>query len=260
MPLPEPASTPTAITNLAGWVNNARSIVVLTGAGISAESGIRTFRDTMEGLWKEFDPAKLATPEAFEADPATVTRWYDHRRIGCLNAQPNQGHLALAALERFITRRGGEFLLFTQNVDRLHQRAGSQHVVELHGSIIEWRCTDTGELFEPSPEPMTTFPPPSPYSKGALLRPNVVWFGEALPEEALLLAFDRVPKCDLFFTIGTSSQVYPAAGFVQIANEAGAKTVEINKDATPASGRVDVSLRGGSGELLGALTQALGAA
>jgi NAD-dependent SIR2 family protein deacetylase len=163
---------------------------------------------------------------------------------------------ALVALEEAGALRG----IITQNVDRLHQRAGSQNVVELHGSIIEWRCTDTGELFEPSPEPMATFPPASPYSKGALLRPNVVWFGEALPEEALLLAFDRVPKCDLFFTIGTSSQVYPAAGFVQIANEAGAKTVEINKDATTASGRVDVSLRGGSGELLGALTQALGAA
>jgi len=249
----------TQVRRIATLIRKAESVVVLTGAGISAESGIRTFRDTMEGLWKEFDPAKLATPEAFDADPAMVTRWYDFRRLGCLNAQPNPGHLALAEIESFVTAHGGEFTLFTQNVDRLHQRAGSREVVELHGSIIEWRCTLTEELFEPAPEPMAEFPPKSPFATGALLRPNVVWFGEALPEQALLLAFERVPKCSVFFSIGTSSQVYPAAGFVRLAGEAGAFTVEINKDATPASAGVDISIRASSGELLPEIAAALAA-
>jgi NAD-dependent deacetylase len=235
---------------IAEKLRTAKSVVVLTGAGVSSESGIRTFRDTMEGLWKEFDPAKLATPEAFESDPELVTRWYDARRLGCLAAEPNPGHLALAAIENAVTSRGGNFTLFTQNVDRLHQRAGSKFVVEVHGSIMDWRCLETGELFEPGPEPFSEFPPKSPFASTSILRPNVVWFGEALPEAALMLAFDLLPKCDLFFSIGTSSQVYPAAGFVDIAAENEAFTVEINKDTTPASDRVNVSIQGSSSEIL----------
>jgi NAD-dependent deacetylase len=226
----------------------ARSVVVITGAGISAESGIRTFRDTMDGLWKDFDPATLATPEAFDRDPALVTRWYDHRRLGCLAAEPNAGHLALAAMERHVTERGGRFTLLTQNVDRLHQRAGSRNVVELHGSIIEWRCTQTHQRTTPPGEPFTEFPPRSEW--GGLLRPDVVWFGEMLPEPALLAAADAVDECDLFFTIGTSSVVFPAAGYVHAACANGAFAVEVNKDATPASSRVDVAIRGSSGEVL----------
>ena len=122
-------------------LRQAKRVVVMTGAGVSAESGIPTFRDSMEGLWKDFDPMKLATPEAFEADPATVTKWYDWRRQGCQAAVPNAGHVAIAEMERRLRARGGEFLLSTQNVDRLHQKAGSERVVELHGTIMVWRCT-----------------------------------------------------------------------------------------------------------------------
>lgn len=238
----------TASGEVAETLSRARGVVVLTGAGISAESGLRTFRDTMEGLWKSFDPQKLATPEAFEADPEMVTRWYDHRRVGCLAAEPNPGHLALAELERRVTGRGGAFILLTQNVDRLHQRAGSVNVVELHGSIIEWRCTRTGEKCTPGPAAMTTFPPRSP--AGALLRPDVVWFGEMLPEDAVRAAQDAVATCDVFLSIGTSAQVYPAAGFIHAASRRGAKTVEVNKDPTPISPMVDWSLLGKAGETL----------
>ncbi len=241
----------------------ARRVVVVTGAGVSAESGLRTFRGAtaadmptdMQALWREFDPMKLATPEAFDADPEMVTRWYDWRRLGCLAAEPNPGHSALAAMERHIASRGGDFALFTQNVDRLHHRAGSQRVFELHGSIIEWRCVETGETFEPEPTPFERFPPPSPFHPGALLRPNVVWFGEALPESVLLAAFDLAPKADLFFTIGTSSVVYPAAAFVEMAAREGAFTVEVNKDDTAATTRVDAVLRGPSGEILPRLVE-----
>lgn len=238
-------------------LSRARRVVVLTGAGISAESGLRTFRDTMEGLWKSFDPQKLATPEAFAADPETVTRWYDHRRVGCLAAEPNAGHAALAELERRVTRRsgdagggagGGRFTLLTQNVDRLHQRAGSVNVVELHGSIIEWRCTKTGEKITPGPEAMTEFPPRSPC--GALLRPDVVWFGEMLPERAVHAAQEAVGSCEVFLSIGTSAQVYPAAGFIHQAARNGAKTIEVNKDPTPISRMVDWALHGRAGDVL----------
>jgi NAD-dependent deacetylase len=233
----------------------ARSVVVVTGAGVSAESGLKTFRDTMEGLWKEFDPQRLATPEAFEADPATVTRWYDHRRIGCLAAEPNPGHLALARLEAWLESRGCGFLLATQNVDRLHQRAGSRSVVELHGSIVEWRCTATGRKVTPGPEPMTTFPPPSPFEPGALLRPDVVWFGEMLPFEAFSRAEQASRRCDVFLSVGTSSVVFPAAGLIRTAAAHGAYTVEVNRDETPASVWVDAALRGASGRILPRLVE-----
>lgn len=235
---------------LAEALRGAQHAVVLTGAGVSAESGIRTFRDTMEGLWKDFDPATLATPEAFARDPETVTRWYDWRRQGCLAAEPNPGHLALARIERELTSLGRRFTLLTQNVDRLHQRAGSRNVVELHGSIVEWRCTRTGRRCEPPPEPFAGFPPPSPHHPQGLLRPDVVWFGEALPETAIRAAFEAVEACDLFVSVGTSSVVHPAAGFVRLVAARGERTAEINRDPTPISGLVDLSCRGRSGELL----------
>lgn len=241
------------LRNAARALAGARYVVVLTGAGISAESGIRTFRDTMEGLWKDFDPAKLATPEAFEADPETVTRWYDWRRQGCLAAEPNPGHLALARLESLMGEGGREFLLLTQNVDRLHQKAGSRRVVELHGSIIQWRCTRTGRRITPPPHPFERFPPPSPFADGALLRPDVVWFGEALPEEALAAALAALDRCDLFMSIGTSSVVYPAAGFAEAAARRGACVIEVNPRRTPLSAAATWSLRGAAGEVMPAL-------
>lgn len=227
---------------------SAKSVVVLTGAGVSAESGTPTFRDAMTGLWASFNPEELATPEAFERNPELVTRWYDERRLGCLACHPNPGHLALARLETELTARGGRFTLLTQNVDRLHQRAGSRNVVELHGSIMVWRCTRTGEAFTPSDEPMTAFPPKS--RAGALLRPNVVWFGEMLPEAALGAAGEALSACDVFVSVGTSSVVQPAASFVFLAKNAGATTCEINPEDTAITRWIDVPLRGKSGEIL----------
>ena len=238
------------IQRVAEILRRAQRVVVLTGAGVSAESGIRTFRDTMEGLWKEFDAEKLATPQAFAADPALVSRWYDHRRIGCLNAEPNAGHMALVAMERWFTQRGRALTLATQNVDRLHQRAGSGGVLELHGNILTWRCTVTGRSMELPPEPLEEFPIASPFAKGGLLRPNVVWFGEAMPEDALLAAQAAAERADVLLSIGTSAVVYPAAGLIDICGQRGGVTVEINPVRTAASGRVDWSLMGKAGEVL----------
>lgn len=231
-------------------VARARSVVVLTGAGISAESGIPTFRGGMTALWKSFDPATLATPEAFARDPKTVTEWYDWRRLKCREAEPNAGHLALAALERIVHERNGDFTLLTQNVDRLHQRAGSKHVVELHGNIMEWRCAATGRMVDAPEDAWPACPPPSPHRTGSFCRPCVVWFGESLPPDAVAAAEEAVHACDLFMSIGTSSVVFPAAGFVQLASRLGARTVEVNMDPTPISRQVDFALHGKAGDLL----------
>jgi NAD-dependent deacetylase len=246
----DPASTPPTNTEsaVARRLGVARRVVAITGAGVSAESRIPTYRDKMEGLWASFDFQKLATPEAFEADPETVSRWYDFRRTKCLEAEPNPGHTALARIEREVESRGGRFTLLTQNVDRLHHRAGSRRVVELHGNIIQWRCTKTGRCVADLPVPIPRFPMES--DAGGLLRPDVVWFGEALPEDAVTAAYEACGDCDLFLSIGTSAVVYPAAGFIQIARAAGATTVEINRDPTPISGAVDFMLQGLSGEIL----------
>ncbi len=237
-----------ALEDIALAVRDARRVVVLTGAGVSAESGTPTFRDAMTGLWASFNPEQLATPEAFERDPELVTRWYDQRRLGCLACLPNPGHYALARLEEQLTASGGRFTLLTQNVDRLHQRAGSRNVVELHGTIMVWRCTSTGEEITPGPEPMRVFPPTT--SAGGLLRPSVVWFGEMLPESALAAAAEALEDCDLFLSVGTSSVVQPAASFVFMAKKAGATTCEINPQDTAITRWIDYPLRGKSGELL----------
>lgn len=233
-----------------GAIARARSVVILTGAGISAESGIPTFRGGMEALWKSFDPQTLATPEAFAENPKVVTEWYDWRRQKCREAVPNAGHLAIAALERAVTERGGAFTLLTQNVDRLHQRAGSRNVVELHGNIMQWRCAATGRPVELPDGPMAGHPMPSPHRPGAFVRPCVVWFGEALPSEAVAAAHAAVETCDVFMSVGTSGLVYPAAGFVDLAGSLGAITIEVNREATPISRRVDHSIMGKAGEVL----------
>jgi len=246
------------IARAAAAIRDARRIAVLTGAGVSTESGVPTFRDAMTGLWARYDPHQLATPEAFARDPALVTRWYDWRRCLVGACRPNAGHLALAALQRWATGRGQAFTLLTQNVDGLHQAAGSTGVVELHGSIRTWRCTKTGEEVVPGPEPMTEFPVRT--KAGGLLRPGVVWFGEALPEAALEAAARAAEECDVFLSIGTSAVVYPAAGLVHAAAGAGATTIEVNRDPTPISRRVDISIRGLSGAVLPAIAAALGVA
>lgn len=247
-----------SIAAVARLLSQAKGVIVLTGAGISAESGLRTFRGaskadlpaTMQALWKEFDPMTLATPEAFGADPAAVSRWYDWRRLGCLAAEPNPGHLALASIESFVVSRGGRFNLLTQNVDRLHHKAGNKNIVELHGSIIQWRCTECEAKVVPEPEPFAEFPVRATCCADGLLRPDVVWFGESLPFEALTAADQALATCDLFFSIGTSSVVQPAASFIEMAASNGAHTVEINLEATPISRGVDYSIRGTSGDVL----------
>lgn len=245
MPSPiDEAALVAAAQALAG----ARSVVVLTGAGVSAESGVPTFRDAMTGLWARFDAQRLATPEAFERDPALVSRWYDERRIRCAGCRPNAGHLALASIERAMTESAGSFTLLTQNVDRLHRRAGSERVVELHGSLFAWRCTATGQERDDLPMPLPVYPMPS--ESGGVYRPGVVWFGEALPGQAVRLAARAVESCDLFLSIGTSSVVYPAAGFIEAAARLGARVVEINPDPTPLSHLATWRLAASSGEAL----------
>ena len=229
-------------------LNAARAVVVLTGAGVSAESGIPTFRDAMEGLWAKYDPMQLATPEAFERDPETVTRWYDWRREKCAGAKPNPAHLALAEMQRAIEETGRSFTLITQNVDRLHQAAGSRDVIELHGTLWVWRCTHCGEEREERHVPFTQYPPQC--ACGGNRRPGVVWFGESLPEAALARTYQALEECDLFFAMGTSAVVQPAASFLHVARQHRAKTVEINLTSTPASRLADWSILGRAGEIL----------
>lgn len=252
-----------ALTQARAALAAARHTVVLTGSGVSAESRIPTFRDahesgsgdgddTMRALWAEFDPQTLATPEAYAADPEMVTRWYDWRRLKCLRAEPNPGHTALADMQRRAVSEGRSFTLITQNVDGLHQRAGSADVIELHGSITAWRGVNTSRPYPetgPLPDgPFTDYPPRFPDGEPA--RPSVVWFGEALPERAITAAEAALASCDLFLSVGTSSLVYPAAGMIHTARSAGAATIEINPDDTPISGMIDIALRGPSGKIL----------
>jgi len=226
----------------------ARSIVVLTGAGVSQESGIPTFRDAMEGLWARYDPSQLATPEAFRRDPQTVTQWYDWRRQKCAGARPNPAHLALARFEQHCRKTGRNFTLVTQNVDRLHQSAGNTGVLELHGTLWVWRCAQCGREREERGEPFETYPPRC--SCGGNRRPAVTWFGELLPPDALAAADRAVDTCDLFFSIGTSAVVYPAASLAHAAGRRGAGIVEINPQPTPLTKSAVWSLFGKAGEIL----------
>lgn len=236
-------------------LRTARSVGVLTGAGVSAESGLSTFRGP-GGLWENQDVLALATPQAFARDPGKVWQWYAWRREQALLARPNPGHLALASWEEKLTGRGGRFDLITQNVDGLHQAAGSRHVVELHGSGWVLRCTRCGDERMDRAHPLAELPPRCGKCAG-LLRPGVVWFGETLPPEALAAAQAVAAHAEVFVVAGTSGTVYPAAGLVLEAARAGALTVEANLEPTPLSGEVDYSLRGKSSQLLPALAAAL---
>ena len=223
----------------------ARRVCVLTGAGISAESGIPTFRDAQTGLWAKFDPHELATPEAFERDPVLVWRWYEWRRTLVGKARPNPGHRALA---RF-SAGAPHMRLVTQNVDGLHQRAGSEGVIEYHGNLMRDRCTQEGIAVERAAE-VSSDGLPRCARCGAPLRPDVVWFGEAIPAAALREADAAARDCDLFISIGTSSLVYPAAGLAELARQGGAGVIEINLEPTPISAVADVCLRGAASEIL----------
>jgi len=232
-------------------VRDARFIAALTGAGISAESGLATFRDAQTGLWSRFDPRELATPSAFARNPKLVWDWYAWRRKLVAEAQPNAGHFALVALER----RAREFLLITQNVDGLHQRAGSRKLVELHGNISRVKCSREGTIVEQWEAPAGEVPRCA--HCGAPLRPDVVWFEEMLPEHAVATAEDAVRRCDVLLVVGTSAEVYPAAALPAHARRSGATVVEINPNATALSAAADHVLRGAAGAVLPALVAAL---
>lgn len=229
----------------------ARHVCVLTGAGISAESGIPTFRDALTGLWASFRPEELATPEAFERDPGFVWKWYEWRRELIRQAQPNAGHRALAEL----ARRGPRLTLVTQNVDGLHQRAGSEEVIEYHGNILRDRCVVEQVTSERSREAGGELPRCA--SCGGLLRPDVVWFGEMIPRAAMLQAEAAAAGCDLFLSVGTSSLVYPAASLAEVALARGVPVIEINPNPTELTDRADIALAGPSGVVLPRLLAAL---
>ena len=208
----------------------ARAIMALTGAGISAESGIPTFRDALTGLWSRFRPEELATPEAFRRDPRTVWEWYAWRRERVAAVQPNAGHRALAKLEERTVARGAGFTLVTQNVDGLHHAAGSRRIHELHGNIRRVKCFDNGH---PASGWDRAASPPRCALCGSMLRPDVVWFGEMLPAGELEAATHAAMACDVFLSIGTSGLVEPAASLAFAALEAGATVIEVNPQATP---------------------------
>jgi NAD-dependent deacetylase len=239
------------VTEAAEALRKARHVCVLTGAGISAESGIPTFREALTGLWERFSPEELATPEAFERDPKFVWDWYEYRRELIRRAEPNPGHHALVDLARRVPR----LTLVTQNVDGLHQKAGSTGVLEYHGNILRDRCTVEGIVADRSEDARHGLPRCA--ACGGLLRPDVVWFGEAIPRGPMVAASDAAEACDVFLSIGTSSLVYPAAGLAETALRAGATVIEINPNRTELSPAADVVLDGPSGVLLPGLLRKL---
>jgi len=240
-------------------VRKARHVVVFTGAGVSAESGIPTFRDAQTGLWTEHDAETLASPEGFRADPALVWGWYEWRRMKVLRAQANPAHLAIAELGKRFSR----LTLVTQNVDDLHERAGSDNPIHLHGSLHRPRCFVCARHYDyPSgipdePEGGRRLEPPRCTHCGGHIRPGVVWFGESLPEKAWQAAQQAAQNCDLLFSIGTSSVVWPAAQLPETAARNGASVVQINPEPTALDRTARFNLRGKAGEILPTLLEAL---
>jgi NAD-dependent deacetylase len=238
-------------------LRSADRVAILTGAGISAESGIPTFRDP-GGIWEKFEPQELANVEAFLENPELVQGWYRHRRQVVEDAEPNEGHRALVRLEQHVDL----VTTITQNVDDLHNRAGSSEVVELHGNITRNYCTDCEQDVDAARIDAAIEdgqPATCPECEG-LVRPDVVWFGEMLPPDAMDRASEATTTCDVFLSVGTSTVVYPAARLPMLAKEAGAYVVEVNPDRTPISGNVDEYLAGPAGEVLPAILSALGKA
>ncbi|HEY1378855.1 MAG TPA: NAD-dependent deacylase [Gemmataceae bacterium] len=243
-----PTDSDDAVHRAAALLREAGRVAVLTGAGVSAESGIPTFRDA-DGLWEGHPVEQLATPNAFRRDPALVWKFYNARRDNLRRVEPNPGHHALARLEE---RRGpGRVTVVTQNVDGLHRRAGSKSVVELHGNLTRTRCTGCGRTEDRGLDPLGELPT-CPHC-GALVRPDVVWFTEPLPEEAWRAASRAAEECDCLLVVGTSAVVYPAAGLITAARTCGAAVVEFNVQRTAASHLADVNLFGPSGQTLPAV-------
>ncbi len=224
-------------------LQQAQSVTVLTGAGISADSGVPTFRGP-EGLWKNFRPEELASPEAFARDPQLVWEWYNWRRELLTTKQPNAAHEALVQLEALIPN----FWIITQNVDGLHAAAGTQHLSEIHGNIWKVRCTNCC-VVSPNHEVPLPYPPTCKACSG-LLRPHIVWFGESLAAKDLEQSYAALERCEILLIIGTSGVVYPAASFAPVAKDHGAFVVELNLESTPNSSAVDVSFQGRAKELV----------
>jgi NAD-dependent deacetylase len=227
-------------------LRSASHLVVFTGAGVSAESGIPTFRDKQTGLWENFDAAELATPYAFARDPAFVWGWYEWRRALVLRAQPNAGHLSLAAMQTKVPH----FTLITQNVDDLHERAGNRDILHLHGELSKPYCESCREPFSHADATPGTAPaggrlePPRCASCGSIIRPGVVWFGEPLPQDRWNAARDAAQRCDFLICCGTSALVQPAASLINIAIDAGATTLQINPNPTEMDDSVTFAIRG----------------
>jgi len=222
---------------------SARNVTVLTGAGISADSGVPTFRG-VDGLWRTYRAEDLATPEAFERDPRLVWEWYNWRREILATKQPNEAHYALVRLEE----RANSFHLITQNVDGLHRLAGSQQLSELHGDIWKVRCTSCCLVIDNREVPLSLLPHCT--SCGGLLRPHIVWFGEALDQRVLADSVQAVESCDVMVIVGTSGLVHPAAMLMPVAKATGSLVIEINLDPTPYSSDADLSLQGRAKDLV----------
>ena len=221
-----------ALGELRERLHAAKRVTALTGAGISAASGVPTFRGP-DGLWRNYRPEDLATPQAFRRDPLLVWQWYDWRRTLMSRCRPNAAHETLAQWSR---REG--FTVITQNVDGLHELAGTSNVIRFHGSIWHLRCASCASEWEDRAAPLSELPPTCARC-GGIARPGVVWFGEAI-DPAILTRCESTLSCDLFLSIGTSSVVYPAAGLIHAARRSGAFTVEINPASTEATGDVDL--------------------
>lgn len=233
-------------------VQSAARAVVFSGAGVSRESGLDTFRGA-GGLWERMRPEELATPEAFRADPGKVWRWYAWRYAQASQAAPNPAHYSIARMEAVFP----SFSCVTQNVDGLHQRAGSRKLLELHGTITRARCNRCGLKMDMEEAIAQSAEAPPVCSCGGSYRPAVVWFGESLPEDVLIRAYEEATFCDLFLSVGTSATVYPAAGLIELAHRAGACLIEVNPEPTPFSGFMDLRLAGPAGEALPLLLDAL---
>jgi NAD-dependent deacetylase len=224
-------------------------VAVLTGAGVSQESGLRTFRDVQAGLWAQYKPEDLASPEAFARDPKLVWDWYAWRREAIKGVRPNAGHYALTEMEKRIP----EFTIITQNVDGLHRMAGSKNILELHGNILRVRCSECWTITEIWGDDSESVPLCE--KCGGMLRPHVVWFGESLPRAELEAAVTASRACQVFFSIGTSGIVQPAAALAHAARNKGAVLVEINPETTPLTPKTDFAFQGKSGELLPELVE-----
>ena len=234
--------------DLVAALAGARRIAVLTGAGVSAESGVQTFRDAQTGLWAKHDPMTLASPEGFARQPELVWGWYQHRRELIARARPNPGHYALADMQD----RFQSLTLVTQNVDGFHQLAGSDPVLELHGNIQRTICSKTRRTIDPDwlEEHCERQPPPSPHHPQGLARPDVVWFGEMLDASVLEAAFAAADNCDLMIVVGTSGLVHPAASIPMLAVRAGRPMIDINPQASELSSLANWHLAGTSAHWL----------